>query len=148
MINSILIPVIIAQYIAKNLYFTSGLVDNIFMMSFTNSLVTPLLAFFDPGYYIGKIKRCINSRPSNFYIMKIISWPKIKKITMHYIWDLNLRLELSIFMWSICLCFRAILYLCSRFVCLWLYLVIYWCIGSKNIACSIDTGDQFQVATL
>ena len=99
MINSIAIPVIVAQYIAKNLYYTSGLVDNIFMMSFTNALVSPLLIFFDPGYFIGKLLRCIKTRPSNFFTIKAASLVRIKKTTTVFIWDQNLRLEVNIFMW-------------------------------------------------
>lgn len=63
MINSILIPVIIAYYIKDaNIYQTSGLVDNIFMMSITNSLVPPILLFFDPYNLFMKIKRSFKSR--------------------------------------------------------------------------------------
>ena len=66
MVNSIAIPVIVAQYIAKNIYQTSGLADNIFMMSFTNALIGPILLFFDPGNIIAKFTKCIKSRVGNF----------------------------------------------------------------------------------
>ena len=61
MVNSILIPVIVAQYIKKDLYKTSGLVDNIFMMSITGALVGPVLVFFDPLNIFTKLLRCLKS---------------------------------------------------------------------------------------
>lgn len=70
MINSILIPVIIAYYIKDaNIYQTSGLVDNIFMMSITNSLVPPILLFFDPYNLFMKIKRSFKSRAGNSWFI-------------------------------------------------------------------------------
>ena len=65
MINSILIPVIVAKYIRNSIYETSGLVDNIFMMSITNALVGPALVFFDPINILNKILRCIKSSSSS-----------------------------------------------------------------------------------
>lgn len=62
MINSILIPVIVAHYIKGDLYNTSGLVDNIFMMSITGSFVGPALVFFDPLNIVNKLLRCMKSR--------------------------------------------------------------------------------------
>lgn len=67
MINSILIPVVVARYIKKDIYGASGLVDNIFMMSFTNALVGPLVVFFDPVNLLQKVKKCWRSRISNPY---------------------------------------------------------------------------------
>ena len=60
MINSILIPVIIAKYIS------SGLVDNIFMMSITNAVVGPTLVFFDPVNLLSKFIRCFKSRSGKY----------------------------------------------------------------------------------
>lgn len=65
MINSILIPVIVAKYIRNSLYNTSGLVDNIFMMSITNAIVGPVLVFFDPVNILSKVIRCFKSRASS-----------------------------------------------------------------------------------
>lgn len=50
MINSILTPVITAYYIKKDsgVYKTGGLVDNIFMMSLTNSILPSIVLFFHP----------------------------------------------------------------------------------------------------
>lgn len=64
MINSILIPVVVARYIKKDIYGASGLVDNIFMMSFTNALVGPIMVFFDPVNLLQKLKKCWKSRIS------------------------------------------------------------------------------------
>lgn len=67
MINSILIPVITAYYIktTTGVYQTGGLVDNIFMMSITNSIVPPFVIFVNPTYLISKLIRFIKSRTSN-----------------------------------------------------------------------------------
>jgi hypothetical protein len=64
MVNSILIPVISAYYIIQNVYQTSGLVDNIFIMSITNSLIPPILLLLDPYNIYLKILRHIKSSPS------------------------------------------------------------------------------------
>jgi hypothetical protein len=63
MINSILTPVITAYYIKKNagVYKVGGLVDNIFMMAFTNSLLPPLITLIDPYNIFVSIKRCLKS---------------------------------------------------------------------------------------
>lgn len=69
MINSILIPVVVARYIKKDIYGASGLVDNVFMMSFSNALVGPVVVFFDPLNLVQKLKRCWKNRVSNFDAM-------------------------------------------------------------------------------
>jgi hypothetical protein len=66
MINSILTPVITAYYIKTEtgVYRTGGLVDNIFIMAFTISLVPPVLLFFDPYNIFMKIVRIYQSKTS------------------------------------------------------------------------------------
>ena len=81
MVNSILIPVIVAQYIKKDLYKTSGLVDNIFMMSITGALVGPVLVFFDPLNIFTKLLRCLKSRASTFAPTQPASCPKTSETT-------------------------------------------------------------------
>ena len=66
MINSILITVIVAYYIKKNIYQSSGLVDNVFMMSFSLALVAPVIVFFDPVNYLSMAIRCVKRRTGNF----------------------------------------------------------------------------------
>jgi len=67
MVNSIVIPVIIAYKIKNtNIYLPNGLVDTIFMLALTNAFVPPILLLFDPFNIWMKIKRCRNSTPSNF----------------------------------------------------------------------------------
>lgn len=63
MINSILIPVIVAYYIktSTGIYKSGGLVDNIFMMGFTNSLLPPILLFFDPFVIKRAVFKCLKS---------------------------------------------------------------------------------------
>jgi hypothetical protein len=67
MINSILTPTITAYYIKTNtgVYMAGGLVDNIFMMAITNSIVPPILVLLDPLVIVSKLIRCIKSRKSN-----------------------------------------------------------------------------------
>jgi hypothetical protein len=71
MINSILIPVIVAYYIktTTGIYKSGGLVDNIFMMAFTNSLLPPIILFFDPFVLKRAIFKCLKSTSCNPSIM-------------------------------------------------------------------------------
>lgn len=70
MINSILIPVITAYYIktTTGVYQTGGLVDNIFMMSITNSVVPPFVLFVNPAYLVAKFIRFIKTRTSIIFV--------------------------------------------------------------------------------
>lgn len=65
MINTIVIPVITAYEIKNNIYTTSGLVDNIFLLGITTSFVPPIIVLFDPYNLFMKLIRCIKSRPSS-----------------------------------------------------------------------------------
>ena len=67
MINTILIPLLTAYYIKKNIYSSSGLADNIFMMSVTNALVAPFMLLINPANLIKKLKICFGAIPSNEY---------------------------------------------------------------------------------
>ena len=64
MINSILIPVIVARYVKQNIYESSGLVDNTFMMSFSIALTAPVVVLFDPLHFVTKLLRCWKRRIS------------------------------------------------------------------------------------
>jgi hypothetical protein len=81
MINSIVIPVITAYEIKNNVYETSGLVDNIFMLGVTTSLVPPIMVFVDPYNIFMKVMRCIKSRPSTQGSMQRASWDKPRRNT-------------------------------------------------------------------
>lgn len=67
MINSILTPTITAYYIKTNtgVYMAGGLVDNIFMMAITNSLVPPILVLLDPFVLVTKLLKCLKSRKNS-----------------------------------------------------------------------------------
>ena len=65
MINSIVIPVITAYEIKNNVYSTSGLVDNIFMLGISMTIIPPMMVFIDPFNLFMKLMRCLKSRPSN-----------------------------------------------------------------------------------
>lgn len=67
MINSILTPTITAYYIKTNtgVYMAGGLVDNIFMMAITNSIVPPILVLFDPLVLVTKLLKCLKSRKNS-----------------------------------------------------------------------------------
>ncbi len=64
MVNSIIIPVITAYYIKGNLYRTSGLVDNIFMLGISTIILPPVLVFVDFSALFFKLIKCLKSRPS------------------------------------------------------------------------------------
>ena len=57
LINSILIPMVVARYIKKDIYSDNGLAADIFMLGLTNSLIPPVLKIFDIGYIISRIKK-------------------------------------------------------------------------------------------
>jgi hypothetical protein len=75
MINTILIPFISNRFIKNNvakdggignIYGSSGLTDNVFMLSITTSLLPAVLTFFDPFYAFVRIKAWFKQRPSNY----------------------------------------------------------------------------------
>lgn len=74
MINSILTPVITAYYIKKDsgVYKTGGLVDNIFMMSLTNSLLPAVVLFFHPFNVWVWIQKKFKSRRGKH--LKLYRW--------------------------------------------------------------------------
>ena len=57
LINSILIPIVVAQYIKKDIYSDHGLASDIFMLGLTNALISPALKIFDIGYFISRAKK-------------------------------------------------------------------------------------------
>lgn len=65
MVNSIVIPVITAYKIKNNVYSTSGLVDNVFMLGVSMSLVGPIVVLIDPYNLFMKVLRCLKSRPNS-----------------------------------------------------------------------------------
>ena len=65
MINTIVIPVVTAYEIKNNIYSTSGLVDNVFLLGISTAFVPPIMVFVDPYNLYMKVLRCIKSRPSN-----------------------------------------------------------------------------------
>lgn len=113
MVNSILIPVISAYYIIQNVYQTSGLVDNIFMMSITNSLIPPILLLFDPYYIYLKIRRCLKSKPGKYEAIQIVNLVKLRSNITIFIKEQLFKLDINIFTWSICLYLFVFLFLFS-----------------------------------
>jgi hypothetical protein len=67
MVNSIVIPVITAYEIKNNVYSTSGLVDNVFMLGISMAIVPPIMVFVDPYNLFMKLLRCLKSRPSMLF---------------------------------------------------------------------------------
>jgi hypothetical protein len=67
MMNSILTPIITAYYIktTAGFYKVGGLVDNIFMMAFTNSFIPPLITLIDPYNIFVSMSRCLKSTKSS-----------------------------------------------------------------------------------
>lgn len=66
MVNTILIPVISSYYLKdQNFYYVNGLVDNIFMLSISISIVPPIVLLINPLNLFTKLIRCIKSRPGS-----------------------------------------------------------------------------------
>lgn len=55
LINSILLEIIVAEYIKKNIYQEGGLVDDVFFFGLLNAFIPPIVRFIHP-YYI--YRRC------------------------------------------------------------------------------------------
>lgn len=150
MINSILIPVIVAYYIktSTGIYKSGGLVDNIFMMGFTNSLLPPILLFFDPFVIKRAVFKCLKSTSCKNLFIQRVNFLKLKKSIIATLKVYSSKLDLSISIQSTYLCLSASLSLYSQYYPLLHFLAICLCIGSKNTACSIDIEDQFLELTL
>jgi len=63
--NSILVPTISNIYIKQNLFDESGLVEEIFFLAISNSVVPPILQFINIGHIVNRILAWLNSRPGN-----------------------------------------------------------------------------------
>ncbi len=79
MINSILIPVVTAYEIKNNIYQTSGLVDNIFMLGITTAIIPPIVIFIDPYNLFMKLMRCLKSRPCRFNFIQLANCIRIRR---------------------------------------------------------------------
>ena len=66
--NSILVPVISNLYIKKNIFNEQGLVDEIFYLAITNTVVPPILQFVNIGHIVNRTMAWFRGRP----------WQKIK----------------------------------------------------------------------
>ena len=143
MINSILIPVIVAYYVKSNIYETSGLVDNTFMMSFSIALTAPVVVIFDPLHILTKVIRLIKRRPCIYAFTQQANSTRTRKNTTCFMRASNLRLATSISMWSTCSCSSASLSHFNPSVSLLPSLDICLCTGFRSIRCSTATGDLF-----
>lgn len=81
MINSIVIPVVTAYKIKEDVYSTSGLVNNIFLLGITTTIIPPLVLAIDPYNLFMKVMRCIKSRPCNFALIQPASSTRIRRNT-------------------------------------------------------------------
>lgn len=146
MINSILIPVIVAYYIktSTGIYKSGGLVDNIFIMGLTNSLLPPIILFFDPFVIKTALFKCLKSRSCNYITIQQANFTRLKKNIILTMRGFNSKLDFNISILSTYSCSYASLFPCSLSYLSLHFLAIFLCIGFKNIACSIDIDDQFQ----
>ena len=122
MVNSILIPIIVARYIKNDIYSASGLVDNIFMMSFSIALVAPIVVFFDPVNYLAMLTRCWKRRLSKCLFTQEANYTKIKNSTILIMKAWSSKLDMNRFTLSTFSCLSVSTYLCSLFVLSQLYL--------------------------
>lgn len=98
MVNTILIPVVSSYYLKdKNFYYVNGLVDNIFMLSISLSIVPPIVLLINPLNLFTKLVRCINSRPCTFILIQQANSIVIKKNITFFMKELNLRLDIKPF---------------------------------------------------
>ena len=89
MVNTILIPVITAYKIKNNVYLASGLVDNIFMLSISLSILPPIMIYFDSwAIILWIIKKC-KSTSGNCTLIQIAKCIKIRKNSTLTSKDLN-----------------------------------------------------------
>lgn len=65
MINTIVIPVVTAYEIKEDVYSSSGLVNNVFYLGITTTIVPPIMMLINPYNIFINILRCIKSRPCN-----------------------------------------------------------------------------------
>lgn len=63
LVNSIIIPVIVKQ---DNIYGNSGLVQDVFWLAITTSLLDPILKVFDFYYFFTRVKYWYFSKACNF----------------------------------------------------------------------------------
>lgn len=144
MVNTILIPVISSYYLKdQNFYYVNGLVDNIFMLSISISIVPPIVLLINPLNLFTKIIRCIKSRPGTFTFIQEANSIRIKKSTIFFMREFNSRLAIKLFILLVISCSSASLSLFNQ-----LYQSQYWlgicsCTGLKNILFLIDIKDLF-----
>jgi len=82
MINSIATPVIVGLTIKGDIFFPNGLVDSIFILTFTNAFLSPFFVIIDPLYFWAKYQQNKKSKASNFILIQLTNYFKLKKITM------------------------------------------------------------------
>ncbi len=68
LINSIIIPMMANYFIKSNVYGANGLIDDIFSLGITNSIVTPILKMVDIPYIIRTVKHYFRNKPGNSII--------------------------------------------------------------------------------
>lgn len=65
LVNSILIPIMVNKFFTSNIYGVHGLADDIFYLSITNSLVSPLMKVLNLYYYFTRILKWHYNKPTN-----------------------------------------------------------------------------------
>lgn len=72
LVNSIFVPVMTSYYIKNNdIFGASGLVEDIFILGITNSLVPPIVRIIDPYNIFLAIRYKFYHDEGNFFITKI-----------------------------------------------------------------------------
>ena len=66
LINSILVPIIVAYFLKHSIYDSNGLAADVFMLGLTNALLSPVLKIFDPGFIINRLKKWYKSEPIRY----------------------------------------------------------------------------------
>jgi hypothetical protein len=63
-VNSVFIPIIACYFIKSNIYGENGLVQDVLILSITNSFVTPIVKIFDPEHYFKIVYAKYKQQPS------------------------------------------------------------------------------------
>lgn len=64
--NCVFIPMMANYFIKNNIYEENGLIEDVFILSITNSFVAPIVKIFDPYYYLRYFYAKVKLLPSNF----------------------------------------------------------------------------------
>lgn len=69
LLNCVVLPLVAAYYIKRNIYGSKGLAEDVLYFSVSNALLSPLLRILDPSYYYYRARKWWVSRPCNYKLI-------------------------------------------------------------------------------